>query len=230
MRLLRMVLATLGLFLALTFYAPDLYTILAGPLLARLPQGGSLIATEVTSPFLVPLKLALMCSLFIAMPYLLYQVWAFIAPGLYRREQRLVMPLLLSSVCLFYLGVAFCYFVVLPILFVFIYAIAPADITIMTDIGRYLDFCMKLFFAFGLAFEIPVVIYLLVRTGVCRAETLTAKRPLVVVLAFFIGMLLTPPDVISQFLVALPVWLLYEVGLVFARRLPPAANPEIHQP
>ena len=222
-----MVLAVLAVFLLLTFYARDLYTILAVPLLARLPQGGSLIATEVTSPFLVPLKLALLCALLIAMPYLLYQGWAFIAPGLYRREQRLVLPVVLGSVCLFYLGAAFCYFVVLPILFVFIYAVTPVDVSIMTDIGRYLDFCLRLFFAFGLAFEIPVIIYLLVRTGVCRIQTLAAKRPLVVVLAFCAGMLLTPPDVISQILVALPVWLLYELGLLCARRLPEQTEPEI---
>lgn len=222
-----MALAVLALFLLLTFYARDLYTILAGPLLSRLPGDGSLIATEVASPFLVPLKLALLCALLIAMPYLLHQGWAFIAPGLYRREQRLVLPVVLSSVCLFYLGVIFCYSVVLPILFTFIYAIAPTDVAIMTDIGRYLDFCLKLFFAFGLAFEIPVLVHLLVRTGVCRADTLASKRPLVVVLAFLAGMLLTPPDVISQILVALPVWILYELGLLLARRLPQAREPEL---
>ncbi len=213
-----MVLVILALFLALTFVARDLYTLLSGPLLDRLPDGGSLIATEVASPLLVPLKLALLCALFIAMPYLLYQGWAFIAPGLYRREQRLVLPIVLSSVGLFYLGAAFCYFAVLPILFGFIHAVAPAGVAIMTDISRYLDFCLKLFFAFGLVFEIPVAIHLLVRTGACSKQTLRARRPLVIVMAFLVGMLLTPPDVVSQILVALPVWILFELGLLLARK------------
>lgn len=176
-----------------------------------------MIATQVASPFLAPFKLTVFVAVFICVPYIFYQAWGFVAPGLYLNERRFALPLLVSSTLLFYSGVAFAYFVVFPLVFGFFTAIAPEGVTIMTDISHYLDFVLKLFFAFGLAFEVPVATYLVVRTGISTVESLSAKRPYIIVAAFTVGMLLTPPDVISQTMLALPVWLLYELGLLLCR-------------
>lgn len=212
-RLLRMVLAVVLIFMALFPFANELYTILAQPLLQHMPQGSSMIATEVASPFLTPFKLALVLAIFVAIPFLLYQIWGFVAPGLYHHEKRLAMPLLASSTLLFYLGMAFAYIVVFPLVFGFFTSVAPEGVAVMTDISKYLDFVLKLFFAFGVAFEVPVVVIVLILMGTTTAESLSQKRPYIIVGAFVIGMLLTPPDVISQTLLALPMWLLFELGL-----------------
>lgn len=216
-RLLRAVLAVLIVFLALFYFANDIYTLLAQPLLKHLPQGGTMIATEVAAPFFTPLKLTLVVSIFAAIPYLLYQFWSFVAPGLYAHERRLMMPLLVSSVGLFYAGVAFAYFVVFPLVFGFFTSTAPEGVAVMTDISAYLDFVLTIFFAFGIAFEVPIATILLVWTGMVTPQSLTAKRPYVIVGAFIIGMLLTPPDVFSQTLLAVPMWILFEVGVYFSR-------------
>lgn len=216
-RLMRAVLVVLAIFLSLFYFANDIYALLAEPLLSHLPEGGSMIATEVASPFLTPLKLTLVASIFIAIPYLLYQMWAFIAPGLYVHERRMIVPLLLSSTLLFYAGMAFAYFVVFPLVFGFFTSAAPQGVAVMTDINKYLDFVLTLFFAFGIAFEVPIATILLVWMGVVTPEDLTAKRPYIIVGAFVVGMLLTPPDVFSQTLLALPMWVLFEIGVFFAR-------------
>ncbi len=215
-RLLRIVLVVAGIFLVLMPFSNTLFSALSGPLTAHLPEGSSMIAIEVASPFLIPFKLTLVLAVFIAMPYLLYQIWAFIAPGLYRHERRLVMPLLASSTVLFYAGAAFAYFVVFPLVFAFFTSTAPDGVSVMTDISRYLDFVLTLFFAFGAAFEVPIVTVLLVWTGMATQDGLRSKRPYVIVAAFVAGMLLTPPDIISQTLLAVPVWLLFELGIVFS--------------
>lgn len=220
-RLLRAVLAVLVVFLALFAFAQDLYEFVARPLMSVLPEGTSMIATEVTGPFLVPFKLAFYASLMLAMPVLLYQAWAFVAPGLYSNEKRFGIPLLVSSVLLFYAGAAFAYFVVFPLLFAFFTSVAPQGVAVMTDIGSYLDFVSALFIAFGLAFELPVALVLLVWAGLVHLQTLKNIRAYVFVGCFIIGMLLTPPDVFSQTLLAVPMWLLYEVGLVVARYVTP---------
>jgi sec-independent protein translocase protein TatC len=219
-RLLRMVLLVLVVFLALFPFANSIYTYVAGPLMAALPEGTSMIATQVASPFLTPFKLSLVAAVFICMPYLLYQLWAFVAPGLYQHERRLALPLVFSSVILFYLGVAFAYYVVFPLVFGFLTSIAPEGVAVMTDITAYLDFVLTLFFAFGLAFEIPIATIILVWMGITTPEALRAKRPYVIVGAFVTGMLLTPPDVISQTLLALPMWVLFELGIMFAKVFP----------
>lgn len=216
-RLLRVVLCIVILFAALFPFAGQLYTALAGPLTVHLPEGTSMIAIEVASPFLTPFKLSLMLAVFLSVPFIFYQLWAFIAPGLLPNERRLVRPLLVSATLLFYAGVAFAYFVVFPLVFAFFTAVAPAGVTVMTDIARYLDFVITLFFAFGIAFEVPVATILLVLTGVTTPEALAQKRPYIIVGAFVVGMVLTPPDAISQTLLALPMWLLFEVGLVMSR-------------
>ncbi len=216
-RLLRVVLAVVVIFLALFAFANDLYTFLAEPLLRHMPEGTSMIATEVASPFLTPFKLTLVLSVFITVPFILYQAWGFIAPGLYQREQRLVFPLLFSSTLLFYAGMSFAYFVVFPLVFGFLTGIAPEGVAVMTDISRYLDFVLKMFFAFGLAFEVPIATILVVWSGMVTAEDLAKKRPYIIVGAFVFGMLLTPPDVISQTLLAVPMWILFELGLIFSR-------------
>ncbi len=213
-RILRALLSVLVVFLCLVYFAEDLYHYLAKPLMAVLPENASMIATDVASPFFAPFKLTLVLSFFIAIPYVLYQVWAFIAPGLYKTEKKLVMPLLVSSTLLFYAGMAFAYFVVFPLAFAFFTSVAPSGVTVSTDISSYLDFVLKLFFAFGVSFEIPIAIILMCWTGVTDAKSLRAKRPFVIVGVFVIGMLLTPPDVISQTLLALPMWLLFEVGVI----------------
>ena len=211
-------------FLALFPFANELYTYVSEPLRSLLPEGSSMIATEVTSPFLTPFKLSLVLAVFVAMPVILAQLWGFIAPGLYKSEKRIAIPLLTSSVVLFYAGVAFAYYVVFPLLFGFFTTFGPGDISVMTDINRYLDFVLKLFFAFGLAFEVPVAAVILILTGVVTADQLANNRSYVIVGCFVMGMLLTPPDVISQTLLALPMWLLFEVGLVMGRVLSKSPN------
>jgi len=217
-RIMKTLLCVLLVLLALLPFANELYLWLAEPLLHHMADtGATMIATEVASPFLAPFKLSLFVAVFISIPYIFYQVWSFVAPGLYQNEQQLALPVLVSSTFLFYFGIAFAYYVVFPLMFGFFTAIAPEGVTVMTDISRYLDFVLKLFFAFGAAFEVPVVTYLAVRSGVTTREALAGKRPYVIVAAFVVGMLLTPPDVISQILLAVPVWLLFEVGLVLCR-------------
>lgn len=216
-RLLRMVVVILVFFVLLFPFSEEIFTYFAQPLLELMPDGTSMIATGVTSPFLVPFKLVLMLSVLLSLPYTLYQVWAFIAPGLYKHEKKLVAPLVFSSVMLFYCGIAFAYFVVFPLLFGFFIAIAPEGVSVMTDIGQYLDFILAIFFAFGIAFEMPVATFLLVQAGVTTVESLSAKRPYIIVGVFVIGMFLTPPDIISQSLLAIPMWLLFEIGLVASR-------------
>jgi len=216
-RLLRVVLAVLCFLVVLFPFANDLYALLAEPLLRHLPEGTSMIATQVASPFLTPFKLTIVLSIFLAMPVVLYQVWSFVAPGLYKHERRLILPLLVTSSVLFYLGMAFAYFVVFPLMFAFFQAVAPEGVAIMTDITAYLDFVLKIFFAFGVAFEVPIATILLVWTGFTTPAALVAKRPYIIVGAFVLGMMLTPPDIISQTLLALPMWLLFELGVVFSK-------------
>lgn len=219
-RLLRGILAVLLIAVCLLPFANDLYLILSAPLLEHLPETSSMIATEVASPFLTPFKLTLTAAMMLAMPILLYQLWAFIAPGLYQHERRIVFPLMFATTVLFILGILFAYFVVFPLIFGFLTQAAPEGVAVMTDISSYLDFVLKLFFAFGLAFEVPIATLLLIWTGVSSRESLLQKRPYVIVGAFVIGMLLTPPDVISQTLLAVPIWLLFELGLLVARFIP----------
>jgi sec-independent protein translocase protein TatC len=216
-RLLRALLAVLIVFIALFPFANEIYTFVSEPLRALLPEGASMIATEVASPFLTPFKLTLFTAIFLAIPYVLFQVWSFIAPGMYRHEKRLAIPLLVSSVALFYAGAAFAYYVVFPLIFAFFTSVGPEDITIMTDINRYLDFVLKLFFAFGLAFEIPIAAVLMIWAGITTPEELAKKRPYIIVGCFVFGMLLTPPDIISQSLLAIPMWILFEFGVFFGR-------------
>ena len=213
-RVVRMVLAVLIIFLGLFYWANDIYVYLAEPLTRHLPDGANMIAIDVASPFLTPFKLVLMLSVFLAMPVILYQAWAFVAPGLYANEKRIAGPLLVSSIILFYAGVAFAYYIVFPLVFGFFTSIGPEMVNISTDIGRYLDFVLALFFGFGLAFEVPIATIILVAIGFTTPKKLSQKRPYVIVGAFIIGMLLTPPDVISQVLLALPMWVLFEAGLI----------------
>jgi len=212
-KLLRALLAVLVMFICLFPFANEIYAFVSEPLRAILPPGASMIATEVASPFFTPFKLTLVAAVFLAMPYVLYQVWSFIAPGMYRHEKRLAIPLLGSSVLLFYAGSAFAYYAVFPLIFAFFTSVAPDDITIMTDINSYLDFVLKLFFAFGLAFEIPIAAILMIWAGITTPEALASKRPYIIVGCFVFGMLLTPPDIISQSLLAIPMWLLFEIGI-----------------
>lgn len=216
-RLLKSVVAILVIFLGLFYFANDIYTFIAEPLRAHMPEGTSMIATEVASPFLTPFKLTIVLAIFLSMPFTLHQAWSFISPGMYSREKRLALPILVSSVILFYAGMAFAYFVVFPLVFGFFTSVAPDGVSIMTDINKYLDFVLKLFFAFGLAFEIPVATFLLVASGATTVEKLASKRPYIIVGCFIFGMLLTPPDVISQALLAFPMWLLFEVGILLSR-------------
>jgi sec-independent protein translocase protein TatC len=216
-RLLRMVIAIVLVFLVLFPFANEIYTFIAEPIRAQLPPGSTMIATQVASPFLTPFKLALVVAVFVAMPYLLYHVWAFVAPGLYTHEKRLAVPLLASSIVLFYLGMAFAYFVVFPLVFGFFTSVTPDGVAQMPDIAFYLEFVLKLFFAFGIAFEIPIATILLVAVGATTPKALAHKRPYVIVGVFVAGMLLTPPDVVSQTLLAIPMWLLFEAGIFFSR-------------
>jgi sec-independent protein translocase protein TatC len=215
-RLLNSAVALLLVFICLFPWAADLYTILAHPLLAKLPKGGQMIATDVTTPFFVPLKVAMMTALLISLPYILYQVWRFVAPGLYLHEKRWVVPLLVASVMLFFCGMAFAYFAVFPIVFGFITSAAPQGVAVMTDIDKYLSFVMSMFLAFGLAFQVPIAVVLLVKTGMVTTAKLRDIRPYVVVGSFVVGAIFTPPDVVSQFMLAMPLWLLYEAGIIAA--------------
>ncbi len=216
-RLMRAVVAIIIIFLVLFPFANDIYQVISAPLLAKLPQGDQMIATGVISPFLAPFKLALVAAIFLAMPFLLYQLWSFIAPGLYKHEKRVLIPMVGSSALLFYLGSAFAFYVVFPLVFAFMVATTPDGVNMAPDITQYLEFVLTLFFAFGLAFEVPIATIILVWMGMTTPESLSNKRPYIIVGAFCIGMLLTPPDVISQTLLALPMWVLFEVGLFFSR-------------
>lgn len=213
-RLLKILIVIGMIFLVLFPFGDELYTLIAKPMLEKLPLGSSMIAIDVTSPFLIPFKLVMLLSIFIAVPFILYHAWAFVAPGLYRHERNLILPLLVSSTLLFYLGVLFAYFIVFPVIFGFIVSMAPEGISVMTDMGRYLDFVSAIFLAFGVAFEIPVATVLLVAVGLITPAQLREKRPYVIVFAFVVGMLLTPPDVVSQIMLAIPMWILYEVGIL----------------
>ncbi len=215
-RLLRVVIFVLLVFMALTPFANEIYTILAGPLLKHMPENSTMIAIKVAAPFLTPFKLVMVLSIFMSMPVILYQFWAFVAPGLYTHERRMVLPLMIASTALFYAGIAFAYYVVFPLAFRFLTATAPVGVAVMTDISEYLDFVLTLFFAFGISFEVPIVTIVLVWTGIVSRQSLAEKRSYVIVAAFVFGMLLTPPDVISQLLLAIPIWLLFELGLVFS--------------
>jgi sec-independent protein translocase protein TatC len=228
-RLLRAMLAVLVAFVAMVPFSERLFTVVATPLMSQLPEGASMVAIGVASPFLTPFKLTFFLAVFVAMPVVIYQVWAFVAPGLYRREKRLAVPLLVSSILLFYLGVAFAYYVVFPLMFAFFTAVAPSGVTVSTDIGMYLDFVLTLFFAFGLAFEVPVATVLLVWTGFTTAERLASYRAYVFLGCFVLGMLLTPPDIISQTLLAVPVYLLYEIGLIMSRLFGPERPAETEE-
>ena len=219
-RLLRGILAVLVIAVILLPFSNDLYHFLAEPLLRHLPESSTMIATEVASPFLTPFKLTLSTAIMLAVPILLFQLWGFVAPGLYDKERKIVFPLLFASTALFFLGIVFAYYVVFPLVFGFLTQAAPEGVAVMTDISSYLDFVLKLFFAFGFAFEVPIATLLLIWSGVSTVESLGEKRPYIIVGAFVIGMLLTPPDIISQTLLALPVWLLFELGLVCSRWLP----------
>lgn len=223
-RLLRALAGIALVFLPLAFFAQELYTLVAAPLLKLLPPGSAMIATEVASPFLTPFKLAAVVAFVLALPWVLFQIWAFVAPGLYKNEQRLVVPLLASSTAMFYAGVAFAYFLVLPVALGFFVAVAPEGVSVMTDISRYLDFVLSLFVAFGLVFETPVALVLLVRTGFVTPAELAAKREYVLVGAFVVAAVLTPPDVFSQIMLAVPAYLLYEIGIVAARLLVPGSR------
>lgn len=223
-RMLRAVIAVIVIFLSLYYFANDLYVLLSAPLRSFLPEGATMIATGVASPFLTPFKLTFIASIFIAMPIILYQAWSFVSPALFDKERKLAIPLLVSSVILFYFGMAFAYFVVFPLVFGFFTSSGPEGVAIMTDISQYLDFVLKMFFAFGFAFEIPIAIIIMVAVGVTSTASLSEKRPYLVIGCFVVGMLLTPPDVISQTLLAVPMWLLFEVGLLFAKMIEKNSN------
>ncbi|MBY5993208.1 twin-arginine translocase subunit TatC [Ferrimonas balearica] len=228
-RLMRAIGSVLVVFFSLAYWSNDIYHYLSRPLLEVMPESASMIATDVASPFFAPFKLTLVVAFFLAIPYVLYQLWAFIAPGLYKHERKMIMPLLFSSTLLFYAGIAFAYFVVFPVVFGFFTSVAPEGVQVATDINSYLNFVLKLFFAFGLAFEIPIAVMLMCWSGATTVEDLKAKRPYIVVGAFVIGMALTPPDVISQTMLAVPMLLLFEGGLIFARFYTPKAEGEEEQ-
>ncbi len=223
-RLLRCLVAVLVIFAGLFSFSNQLYLYISEPLRAHLPESSTMIATDVASPFLTPFKLTMVLSLFIAMPFILYQIWAFVAPGLYQREKKIVLPLFFSSVALFYGGMAFAYYVVFPLVFMFFTSVGPEGVAVMTDIRSYLDFVLKLFFAFGISFEIPIGVVILSWMGVVEPDKLAQKRPYVFVLCFVLGMLLTPPDILSQILLALPMWLLFEVGIFFGKLIRPSST------
>lgn len=220
-RLLNSAIALLLAFACLFPWAADLYSLLAQPMLAKLPLGGQMIATDVTTPFFVPLKVAMMAAFLVALPYILYQMWRFVAPGLYAHEKRLVLPLVIASTLLFYCGMAFAYFVVFPVVFGFITASVPHGVAVMTDIDKYLSFVLGMFMAFGMAFQVPVAVVLLVRIGMATVLQLREIRSYVIVGAFVIGAIFTPPDVVSQFMLAIPLWLLYEAGIMVSAWIVP---------
>ncbi|MBK8817506.1 MAG: twin-arginine translocase subunit TatC [Methylococcaceae bacterium] len=218
----RLVYSILSVFIVLGalfyFTSPnEIYSYLAGPLLKQLPANSSMIATEVASPFFTPFKLTMVVAVFISIPLILYQFWAFVAPGLYKHERRLILPLLIASTFLFFLGAAFAYYVVFPLVFGFLTNTAPVGVAVMTDISKYLDFILTMLFAFGICFEVPIFTIILVWSGLVSISTLSEQRPYVIVGAFIIGMFLTPPDAFSQTLLAIPMWLLFEIGLLFSR-------------
>jgi sec-independent protein translocase protein TatC len=216
-RLLRSVMAIVICFIPLAFYQDKLFTLVASPLIEKLPKGTSLIATSVISPFMAPLKLTVIMAVFAAMPYVLYQVWAFVAPGLYKHERRFAFPLIVSSIVLFYAGIAFAFYVVFPLMFGFLASTTPVGVKMMTDISQYLDFILLLFLAFGIAFEVPVAVVLLVATGLVKVESLKKNRGYMILAIFIVAALLTPPDAVSQTFMALPMYALYELGIVFAQ-------------
>ncbi|MDO8931930.1 MAG: twin-arginine translocase subunit TatC [Rhodocyclaceae bacterium] len=215
-RLIRTLAAVIVVFLGIVNWARDIYTLLAAPMLAAMPQGGQMIVTDVAGAFFVPMKVTLMVAFLIALPYVLYQIWAFVAPGLYAHEKKLVLPLIVASVFLFFTGMAFAFFVVFPTVFGFINKFAPEGVAVMTDIDKYLSFALSTFMAFGITFEVPVIVIVLVKVGVVSVEKLREIRPYVIVGAFVVGAIFTPPDVLSQFMLAVPLWLLYELGIVLA--------------
>ncbi|MGB0665046.1 MAG: twin-arginine translocase subunit TatC [Pontibacterium sp.] len=219
-RLMRVLLVIFVLFLGLFYYSQELYTYVSAPLTAFLPEGTSMIATDVTSPFFTPFKLAMVAAVVLAMPFILQQIWAFVSPGLYAKEKRFAVPLITSSIVLFYAGIAFAYYVVFPIIFGFFTSVAPENVDVMTDISSYLNFVLKIFLAFGVVFEIPIATLLLIWSGATTAQSLSEKRAYVLVGCFVIGMLLTPPDIISQSLLAIPMWMLFELGILMGRLLP----------
>jgi sec-independent protein translocase protein TatC len=218
-RLIRAVIAIVVAFIPLAFYSNELFTLVADPLIEKLPADTSIIATSVISPFMAPLKLSLVASVFVAMPYVLYQIWAFVSPGLYKHEKRFAIPLLVSSIVLFYVGVAFAYYVVFPMMFAFLTSAGPVGVRMMTDIANYLDFVLLLFFAFGIAFEIPVATVLLAWTGIVKIDTMSSNRGYVLLGIFIVAAFLTPPDAVSQCFMAIPMYLLYELGIIFSRVL-----------
>ncbi len=229
-RLIRAVMGVLGVFLCLLPFANTLYTWLALPLLSKMPAGGHMIATEVTTPFFVPMKVAGLIAFLLALPYVLYQVWGFVAPGLYSHEKRMALPLIVTSTVLFYCGMAFAYFAVFPFVFGFITSTAPQGVEIMTDIEKYLGFVINMFLAFGLAFETPVAVVLLVKLGVLTIAQLRDARRYVIVGAFILGAIFTPPDAVSQTLLAIPLWLLYEIGILVASRMVSATTEPLPHP
>jgi sec-independent protein translocase protein TatC len=230
-RLMRAIIAVVVILLCLVPFAKEIYGVLAAPLLKALPAGATMIATDVTGTFLVPLKVTLMAAFLVALPYVLWQAWAFVAPGLYHHEKRLAVPVLTSSFVLFLVGMAFAYFVVFPLAFGFFASYTPAGVQMMTDIDKYVSFVLTMFIAFGITFEVPVVVVVLVRMRVVTLDKLAAIRPYVIVGAFVIGAVFTPPDVVSQLLLAVPLWLLYEIGLLLARFVvPPPVEEEESTP
>ncbi len=228
-RLMKAAGSVLLVFICLAPFAEKVFTLVAQPLMAALPENSTMIATQVASPFLTPFKTALFVALFLAMPVVIYQTWAFVAPGLYRKEKKFAVPLVISSILLFYCGVAFAYFVVFPLMFAFFSAVAPEGVAVMTDIASYLDFILVIFFAFGLAFEVPIATVMLVGSGLTTPENLATKRPYVFLGAFVMGMLLTPPDVISQTLLAVPIYLLFEAGIIMSRFMLDRSNEAAEQ-
>jgi sec-independent protein translocase protein TatC len=223
-RLLKVVVGFVLVFIALFPFANKIYALLAAPMLANLPAGGQMIATAVTTPFFIPMKVAMMAAFIIALPHTLYQIWAFVAPGLYAHEKKLMVPVIVASSLLFLAGMTFAYFAVFPVVFGFIVSSAPAGVAVMTDIAQYLDFVLTLFMAFGLAFEVPIAVVLAARFGWVTIAQLKEARSYVIVGAFVLGAIFTPPDIISQFMLAIPLWLLYEVGILIAQHTTPRIN------
>jgi sec-independent protein translocase protein TatC len=229
-RLLRIVLGFVVVFIAFFPFANKIYALLAAPLLSKLPAGGQMIATAVTTPFFVPMKVAMMAAFIVSLPYTMYQAWAFVAPGLYSHEKKFMVPMVIASSLLFLSGMAFAYFAVFPVVFGFIVSSAPQGVAVMTDIGSYLDFVLTLFFAFGLAFQVPIAVVMTVRFGWLTIDQLKDARGYVVVGSFIIGAIFTPPDIISQFMLAIPMWMLFELGLIVASFSKKNATPTIRPP
>ena len=229
-RLLRIVIGFIVVFIAFFPFANKIYALLAAPLLSKLPAGGQMIATAVTTPFFVPMKVAMMAAFIVSLPHTLYQVWAFVAPGLYAHEKKFMIPMIVASSLLFLMGMTFAYFLVFPVVFGFIVGSAPVGVAVMTDIGNYLDFVITLFFAFGIAFEIPIAVVMAVRFGWVTTQMLKEARGYVIVGAFVIGAIFTPPDIISQFMLAVPMWMLYELGIIVAKFTKQTPEPKILPP